>query len=279
MTIAAGFLCRDGIVICADTQETYGDLLKINAPKIILKPGNMAASPRRAVFAGAGHGPLIDKLAEVAWATVQALPSSAELEVVAATIEASIKETHEEFGRIFQSGQMPQAELIYGINCSGRMGLYRAIGPIVNPIDNHACIGIGQYLADYITDRMALQMADSAWSELLSIYLLEQAKEYISGCGGESHVVTIRPNGSLVMMDRMDVSLIGNHLKQLDKYTSTVLLSSPDLVLQDDEYKKRVEMFVGFAATLRKEHRADKEGIDAYRKGGPMKKFFEREKN
>ncbi len=29
MTIAAGFPCSDGIVLCADTQETYGNLLKI----------------------------------------------------------------------------------------------------------------------------------------------------------------------------------------------------------------------------------------------------------
>jgi 20S proteasome alpha/beta subunit len=33
MTIIAGFKCHEGLVLCADTQETVGNVSKRNVPK------------------------------------------------------------------------------------------------------------------------------------------------------------------------------------------------------------------------------------------------------
>jgi hypothetical protein len=38
MTIIAGFRCQDGIVVCADTQETFGSA-KRNVPKLVFSHG------------------------------------------------------------------------------------------------------------------------------------------------------------------------------------------------------------------------------------------------
>src|SRR5271170_6684014 len=50
MTIAAGFKCSDGIVLCADSQMTASDGTKYNAPKIFSYSENQVD----AVFAFAG---------------------------------------------------------------------------------------------------------------------------------------------------------------------------------------------------------------------------------
>jgi hypothetical protein len=38
VTIAAGVMCPDGIVMCADSQETVGEYLKVFKPKLIELP-------------------------------------------------------------------------------------------------------------------------------------------------------------------------------------------------------------------------------------------------
>lgn len=281
VTIAAGFVASDGIVLCADTQETYGQLLKLNTPKIIVRPESFIPGAPRIVFAGAGHGPFIDKLANEAWRRVSTRTPAGQFSDVCDDIEASIKDAHEEFGRIFQPGAMPNAELIYGVAVGGRKGLFRAIGPIVNPVDKYASVGVGLYLADYIHDRLGLAsagLADSGWYEILAIYLLQQAKEYIEGCGGDSHVLTLMASGKVSVVDFMDVALIANHIKQLDRNSSTVLMSTPDLNLADDELEGRIEIFINLARNLRKEHREDRKRIEAMREANPLYKIMNRNK-
>jgi hypothetical protein len=278
VTIAAGFVARDGIVLCADTQETYGQLLKLNTPKIIVRPESFVPGPR-IVFAGAGHGPFIDKLANEAWKRVLARTPPGQFVDLCDDIETSIKDVYEEFGRIFQSGAMPDADLIYGLAAGGRKGLFRATGPIVNPVEKYASVGVGLYLADYIHDRLGLAstgFADSGWYEILAIYLLQQAKDYIEGCGGDSHVLTLMASGKVSVVDRMDVALIANHIKQLDRNSSTILMSTPDLALDDDEMEQRMEMFLTLARNLRQEHREDRKRIETTRQQNPLHKIMNR---
>ena len=57
MTIAAGFVCHDGIVLCADSQEVSGDY-KWPVKKLVI-PRSMV-NKTRLMIAGAGFGPAID---------------------------------------------------------------------------------------------------------------------------------------------------------------------------------------------------------------------------
>src|SRR5579872_2981153 len=70
MTIAAGFHCWDGIVLCADTQENVAEYLKRDQCKIEIRPeesiSKLSKAPR-AIFAGAGYGDFIDYLVDKLW--------------------------------------------------------------------------------------------------------------------------------------------------------------------------------------------------------------------
>ena len=61
MTIAAGFVCNDGIVLCADSQEVVGDY-KWPVKKLVI-PNHMV-DKTRLMIAGAGFGPAIDTATE-----------------------------------------------------------------------------------------------------------------------------------------------------------------------------------------------------------------------
>ncbi len=69
VTIIAGFKGYDGVILCADTQETVQGF-KRKVPKLRVEPekggGDLAVA-----FCGAGHGPFIDKVVERAWKDAQ----------------------------------------------------------------------------------------------------------------------------------------------------------------------------------------------------------------
>lgn len=70
----AGFRCQDGIVICADTQETLGSV-KRNVSKLEFTKGPTWSTEQNELInhdlafalCGAGHGPFVDKIASRAW--------------------------------------------------------------------------------------------------------------------------------------------------------------------------------------------------------------------
>jgi hypothetical protein len=116
VTIAAGLRCSNGIVLCADTQETKNALSKVNVPKVRVEPwlrvGKDSPDELMIAVAGAGDGPFIDKIIERAWEDVSIASSFDE---ACAEMEKSIKAIHKEYGQIFQPGYMPQVEMVYGI--------------------------------------------------------------------------------------------------------------------------------------------------------------------
>src|SRR6476646_1110430 len=55
MTVAAGFVCKDGIVLCADSQESAGGY-KFPVEKVLTR-----IDPYTEIaIAGSGYGPLVD---------------------------------------------------------------------------------------------------------------------------------------------------------------------------------------------------------------------------
>src|SRR5256885_14749833 len=78
VTIIAGFKSYEGIVICADTQETV-EHAKRNVPKLRFEPANHAKGSTddlAALFCGSSNdGPYVDKLIENAWESAQTATS------------------------------------------------------------------------------------------------------------------------------------------------------------------------------------------------------------
>jgi hypothetical protein len=123
VTIIAGFRCQDGIVVCADTQETSGSA-KRSVPKlqcfhgpVIGQDGSGLVNPDLALaICGAGDGPFIDKITSQAWDAIRYVSDIWE---AGDRVESMIKETYKEFGQIFQPGTCPQVNLVYGITIGG----------------------------------------------------------------------------------------------------------------------------------------------------------------
>lgn len=257
MTIIAGFKCQEGVVLCADTQET-SEGAKRNVTKlqcfqgpVISQDGQgMVNSDLGLAICGAGYGPFIDKITNQAWDAVRHVSDILE---ASERVESMIKETYQEFGQIYQTGECPQVDLIYGITKGGASKLFQAIGPVVNET-MYASDGIGSHLADFLTTRMR----GDGWltirqTIILAAYILFQTKEHVEGCGGDSHIAVLRESESSGMVDFRLIQHLTEYLKSADHYTGEMLLTAADFSISDSDASDGISNSVEMLKFLRAE--------------------------
>ncbi len=256
MTIAASFMCSQGAVICADTQESVDNYLKRRVPKIAIRPQEQLTEivPLRAVFAGAGDSAFIDKLIDEMWSAVAGMPSHSATDIIEA-MEDALLTVHEKIWKVYGSSERPEADLLIGLWAENRIALLKAQGPILNIFTQYDCIGYGQIFARYIVDRLYRPTLSIAQTILLSLYMLSQVKEHAEGCGGESHVVLMSNSGQFGWVHRSDVIDSVRHLRMLDSDIGNVLLTAPDLRILDEEFEKRLQDFVSRLRVSRHVHK------------------------
>lgn len=257
MTIAAGFKCKDGVVLCADTQEVTQGYLKTHVPKLIVRPEyGSGIENKHCVFAGAGDGPLIDKLIGVMWNATER--SSDLLDGVSETIEEEIKGFYEELTKLYQPGDQfyPRAEIIYALSVGDEIGLFKATGPIVNPVTRYETVGSGEILAKYISDRFFPEfgLPTTRQAVNLALYALQQCTEYAEGCGGDSHVVVMRGGEVPVQMGGMRVLGATFNLRDLEASLHRLYLAVPDMELTAEEFTKEIQAVLSEIQESRQRH-------------------------
>jgi hypothetical protein len=231
VTIIAGFRCEDGVVICGDTQET-SDIHKKNVTKVTVFPHDVEAkaviaqADLIAAFCGAGNGPFIDMLIRKAW---ESTAPSVDLEQACDFIEQTIKDTYEEYGKIFQPGECPSVVLIYGVKKNGESRLFRSDGPVVNPVPECTSDGAGYFMADFLSSKMYDRRLTVYQCAILAAYILFQAKEHVEGCGGDSHIAVLRNMKPSGHVDSARVEAITEVLHKVDTALAEALIATADL--------------------------------------------------
>jgi hypothetical protein len=245
VTVIAGFKASDGVVLCADTQETVG-VSKRNVPKLRVEPSadNYAMWPLRSkhdlavAFCGAtDNGPFLDEIVDKAWEAVQEASSLKEAEQL---IGQSIKDSHREFGQIYQPGYLPHAELIYGIKIKNETALFHAFGPAITKQSGHVSGGIGSYMVDFLSSRMFTGLLSIRQCVILAAYVLFQTKEHVDGCGGESHIAVLPNVGTFGLVDAGRTRALTNLLEMGDVEIGKTLLQFADIDLSSTDVKKAV---------------------------------------
>lgn len=257
VTIIAGFRCSEGVVVCADTQETIGTA-KRNVPKLRFEPQwaidvGVPPTPIAAAFCGAtNNGAFVDKLVDVAWNEAQQASS---LDEACLRIEKSIKHTHQEFGQIYQPGYLPDAELVYGVKMHGKCRLFHALGPVVNEEQKQASGGIGSYMADFLSSRMTPVTIRQLI--ILAAYVLFQTKEHVDGCGGDSHIAVLPHAGEAKLLTFREVEYFTKMVECADHYLADLILSCSDLDMSEKQIKDSSRLALSLIKVYRKGYKRD----------------------
>ena len=183
MTIAAGIICADGIILCADTEHT-GDVSKFQASKIIPIDENT-------FLTGAGSTDYIlmtaDKLRDELKETRPANSSDARR-----IVEKVVRDVYAEHIFSFYDASdpyRPQMFLITAIRCSGGdLALIKTTDSATRLGKDFEFTGTGQPIFEYwcryfYRDRLTMEgMA------MLALFMLKEVKKVHPSCGGASHV-------------------------------------------------------------------------------------------
>src|ERR1051326_3018385 len=195
MTIAAGFICRDGIVFATDTQYSVGGLLKTDGPKLF----NVAErSDLSVVIAGAGTVPFMRMAVGDIETALGQLPDGT------ATLSNTKKVIEDVLMNVFTvhvypvPGDRPEFELLVGIRTQPDvLHLFRTYLTTVVPVSDYACIGVGVYVSHFALSLMYRADVSVTEATFLAVYCIKAAKDYVDGCGKHTRLQVIRSDDNI----------------------------------------------------------------------------------
>lgn len=194
VTFAAGIVCGDGIVMCADSQETCGDfkwpVKKLVYPKATL--GDFSI-----MIAGAGFGPAIDTAAQKIFARTAL--NGPNYDQTIRIVEEVLREIHEKDLLYYPTNDKYslQFSLLIAFNSGGAAGLFVSNGSLLTRVDSFQIIGTGeitQFFANMLYKQSSLgyPAIETTEGAVLATFLVYLAKSQLTSIGGKSQLAIIR---------------------------------------------------------------------------------------
>jgi hypothetical protein len=186
VTICAGILCSDGIVLSADTQESYGSE-KSYVSKLF--PCNMPHA--RLIVAGSGIGPLIDYAKDKIFEFSASNPEITKQEFKSCLGDL-MNELYENEFRRYPLDQNKATDLLVAVQLRNEAPFMLVVDSTLVSEATSRVIGIG--LMTPIAAQfqgMGLTCGQAMWA---CMYMVREAKLRYEGVGGNTQIIGIRNN-------------------------------------------------------------------------------------
>lgn len=231
MTLIAGIVCKDSIVFATDSEES-GTVRKATVEKIKRVPESGAAGllghdPKKyccVVVCGAGNGTLCDYAMQRVTDEVRETTNQSEAIAKVQEVLSDIFKDH--VPPLQQIDADPNFELLIGIKAPKDYMpvLYSTQGITAVRRDKYFCSGSGA-LTDYILDQIYLGQMTTEDGIAAALHMLQVAKKYVAGVGGQSHVVVLKNDGTIEDKPSWEVSAEENIATEFGELTGILLLS------------------------------------------------------
>jgi 20S proteasome alpha/beta subunit len=238
MTIAAGFLCSDGVLFCADTEHT-GWSAKSHHSKV----DHFEVVGGKVCFALAGASALAWSAIQKCKKHLQATPSADLVADIERILDAEYRRNvlgHPNYANLDYS-------LLVGVwTQNERPRVYFTTATALTEVTEFHCIGIGGELATYLI-RPGFHALTLKSATALAAYTLGSVKDSISGCGGMSIYVLLRNDGSIgVLTSEHDgpTKDVEKFARLFDHQIKRLLLWTADVHSEDAHYDQNVTNLV-----------------------------------
>jgi 20S proteasome alpha/beta subunit len=259
MTIAAGFVYRNGVLLCADTEMTGFDMT-LHASKMMqfdYPDGKIAAA-----YAGGGT---------FATSALQKLKRKLQQVQAGDTLREIEKVLDHEYRRLVLShpdhttdGSLGYELLLAICPKQQPAALYVTHQTAIRQEFAYDCIGSGEALAHYLIRPSFGMGMDERRITSLAAFTLAGVKDYVPGCGGLSEFVFIRNDGimgqffskaSIGITPRTSTEWLEAHAKEYELISRQLLFALPNPDISDDDFEKNVGLFRDRALDLRRRWR------------------------
>jgi hypothetical protein len=238
MTIAAGFHCQDGIVICADREVSTGSD-KWEESKIFTLHIDAETPKTNAIIAGSGWLDYVKMTVDKIRKRAMFVSTALEIEEV---VEETVLEVHRKHIRFYPGDEKPNFDLIVGIRDDSGLFLLQSIGTSVRRVPSRfSCIGVGQTLASYISRKLNPQDDTAAEAALLAVQILEQVKANVPECGGLFSDVAVLPkDGPIIRVNPSALLDIGYRAQEFALLLKPLLMLVTNPTLSGEDFEGRM---------------------------------------
>jgi 20S proteasome alpha/beta subunit len=244
MTIAAGLVCDGGIVLCVDSQETYGDLKwPVDKLSMTRKYGYPI------MIAGAGHGPGIDAATQRIIEKVEG--GYTDPSVYVHFIQEILRDIHaNDLPNHPDARENPLTfELLIAFHVP-EFGsfLYKTSGSLVSRVKYFEVIGSGvlvNYFAHALYRRSPFNRPEMSISEgrTLAAFLAYQAKRQLSSVGGRSVLAAMDDKGEIEYAREWEVPQWEQFFGEFQWEQGQLMLASVNPSVPSVAYSKWVDDF------------------------------------
>jgi len=248
VTLIAGMVCKDGIVMAADSEQS-GFYRKSNVPKLeSTQPG-----PKKigcsVIVAGAGNGELADYASHRIMRQVRPLQKMSEAEAKLEEILANI------FGQkmpVYKTEDLGEFRLLIALKAPDRDNprLYSTYGSTLVERKKFV-LGSGS-LVDYVLDQIYDGEMLSEDGVVAALSLLQIAKKYVDGVGGDSKIAVLDQTGRVRQKPAWEItseeSILAEHSQLANKLMLAMMRTRSD---SDLEWTKHLSSFTQSIGELR----------------------------
>jgi hypothetical protein len=240
MTIAAGFVCSDGLVLCADTQYSSA-AVKVSRTKLWQAPSG------RCAIAAAGDEVLMKEVAETILAMVD---GESTLEEAKEAIEQTMESI---YTRHIDPSNDPNyvVQVLVAIHASDGAAIFGHSRWAATAITRAACIGTGEVLGNYVLDRLwGNEPRPSMAASIVAAHLLQVAKKHDPWCGLASEIVVLPNVGRAYLQSPRNIQNLEQFFDSVDVVLKPLLFAIPDSRNSADVIEDRLQRFCeGIRAT------------------------------
>jgi hypothetical protein len=194
MTIALGLLAKDGLVLAADTEETYGASLKHKHTKIwaalATDQSGDEAKFRCCVVSGAGDGSYIDAISRQIVESVTKREELPDAEIESG-FRATLRDFYAEHVLPFAADRNPpEFELLIGVQLPQARLLRTGRNVLYEPFGDFIACGSGLTMAYPLLSRFYQgPRPDVRTAVLVAAYVMYHTKEAVPGCGKATEIM------------------------------------------------------------------------------------------
>jgi 20S proteasome alpha/beta subunit len=251
MTIAAGFLCQDGIVICADQQVTHPDGSKTMEKKV----WDETYANLSVVITGADDWMYLKATAERLIGVLSACNSITEARHMITDTLRSVFEN--DIGKDPNITSPPGVKMIIGLATNGELALIKTANlaaPLGNPVE---FTGAGEALArnwldSFYHNPSEIRVCKASEAVILGTYILARVKKSAYGCGGPTNIYWLDSKGEITVPE---VEYLEEIFPDLKVPFRRLLLAQANVFLPDNDFEAEFDWAKTCLQTYREDHK------------------------
>ncbi|HYT69591.1 MAG TPA: hypothetical protein VEL51_24445 [Vicinamibacterales bacterium] len=197
MTIAVGILTGSGAVIAADTEETYGGYVKVEAQKLDLHHVWEKGQPRSLVMGGSGSAGYIESLSQALWNTFDheaGTMNQARLEAKWSDQIGRFYKKHViPFGEAWAENHQLEVDLILAYYLNSRPRLLSTYKTTITAHDHFVAVGAGSAYAISLLNKLHTWDLSLGAATRLAAWAVYRTKTFVPSCGKGTQIFTIGP--------------------------------------------------------------------------------------